>query len=568
MKEDNKDMLEDAKRHVAFPKAKRRGITQDGEPMRFQELEAVPPRGDILQEAKRLVPFPKARRSKNSPSTESFHQRGDVSILAEAKRLVAFPKTKRSVKQVPNQVNCAAAAVRLDETANPNLLPSIMLSEAKAGNWYPRGRVSISGVACLPTQTSQTAAASTTTTTYAARGVNSATSRRSSAMLQEAKAQTFYPRSTAFPGRGGMSTATATTDDSSVDPWQNGAVLPNTADILVKNYAPQLPRRSSVVSDVMLQQASSELTQEEPEALPALRRSCPAAFPYLAAVEASQPGAHAMTLVREGNRFVLMDSQDFQEPNLAVAMPVLQYNQWNTPHAIPMTATSIRRSIKSKKKNSKMILLLGPLLFLGGLLASTLCGSGLCSAKNTIAKEETVTSSTTGPFHRSEVEIMDIKSELCSALGDNFFDGAVTEDFQDFLPHQDVLQLSREKAFDWIIYTDPLQLGAYQSQHLLQRFVLALFYYYTSLFEPWAECNIPGESESIYCYYPEGGETSKIWGNHWLSGFDECMWAGVFCSNDENDGSIIELVLSKLDCLCVSKNSKMPTHDCGINFSQ
>jgi hypothetical protein len=113
------------------------------------------------------------------------------------------------------------------------------------------------------------------------------------------------------------------------------------------------------------------------------------------------------------------------------------------------------------------------------------------------------------------------------------------------------------KAADWIMNDDPLQLLP-ESFNLIQRYVLAMFYFASSEKEAWKSCNPPEEGENSTCVYkellevePELSYGSKVW-IRWLSGEDECDWAGVFC--DENS-YVAALELGDLTLLfvgCVS----------------
>ncbi|CAB9500803.1 leucine Rich Repeat [Seminavis robusta] len=103
---------------------------------------------------------------------------------------------------------------------------------------------------------------------------------------------------------------------------------------------------------------------------------------------------------------------------------------------------------------------------------------------------------------------------------------------------------TRQKAFDWIVNKDPMQLE-YDSPNLVQRFVLVLFYYQTTRHKPWKECNPPatgrGSASVNFCYEPDyltGEATSTIWGDHWLSASHECKWAGITCAEKKQTNEI------------------------------
>jgi hypothetical protein len=92
------------------------------------------------------------------------------------------------------------------------------------------------------------------------------------------------------------------------------------------------------------------------------------------------------------------------------------------------------------------------------------------------------------------------------------------------------------KAMEWILYDDALQLGPTDT-NLLQRFVLATFYFQTHEKGDWLACNRPVEEngEDDTCDHqllaatrPELQYTS-IPSYRWLGATDECTWAGVAC---------------------------------------
>jgi hypothetical protein len=104
------------------------------------------------------------------------------------------------------------------------------------------------------------------------------------------------------------------------------------------------------------------------------------------------------------------------------------------------------------------------------------------------------------------------------------------------------------KALDWIQYHDPLQLIP-SNETFIQRYVLALFYYSTSIQHEWsAGCAPAVDGETDACVYQrlvdvsEDGESnieSVPW-VRWLSGTSECNWAGILCS-DEQHVRVIEM---------------------------
>jgi hypothetical protein len=95
-----------------------------------------------------------------------------------------------------------------------------------------------------------------------------------------------------------------------------------------------------------------------------------------------------------------------------------------------------------------------------------------------------------------------------------------------------------QKAANWIMNEDPMQLPP-ESPNLIQRYLLAVFYFASTELGPWLSCNPPAEGENSTCTYQELVQVepglaygTKEW-IRWLSNEHECVWAGVFC--DENE---------------------------------
>ncbi len=102
------------------------------------------------------------------------------------------------------------------------------------------------------------------------------------------------------------------------------------------------------------------------------------------------------------------------------------------------------------------------------------------------------------------------------------------------------------KAFQWIVNTDPLQLGP-SDDNLVQRYLAVLLYCWTTQFGPWLSCNPPLQGQNESCFwanlvsvFPKKYE--QIPWIRWLTSHHECEWAGVFC-NKHNQ--IITLWLGK-----------------------
>ncbi|CAB9508305.1 leucine Rich Repeat [Seminavis robusta] len=92
----------------------------------------------------------------------------------------------------------------------------------------------------------------------------------------------------------------------------------------------------------------------------------------------------------------------------------------------------------------------------------------------------------------------------------------------------------------------------YDSPNLVQRFLLVLFYYQTTRYKPWKECNPvaspQGSATTNFCYQPHlttGEATVQIWGDQWLSASHECKWAGISCDEtvQSKERTVVELRL-------------------------
>lgn len=126
------------------------------------------------------------------------------------------------------------------------------------------------------------------------------------------------------------------------------------------------------------------------------------------------------------------------------------------------------------------------------------------------------------PAPTSFRETVGIQEQLVAVVGDERLNTVAS-------PH--------EKAADWIMNDDPLQLPP-DSPNLIQRYLLAVFYFASTELGPWLSCNPPAEGENSTCLYQEltQVEPGLVYGQkewiRWLSDEHECDWAGVFC--DEN----------------------------------
>jgi hypothetical protein len=117
------------------------------------------------------------------------------------------------------------------------------------------------------------------------------------------------------------------------------------------------------------------------------------------------------------------------------------------------------------------------------------------------------------------------------------------------------LEVGSEKLYDlstseflakqWIINEDPLQLVP-EDANLVQRFLLATFYYESHKLGNWRSCNKQGDEDPdetcsflrITKIYPR--EYEGVPGIRWLSSKHECQWAGLNC-DEFNQTRVIDL---------------------------
>ncbi|CAB9515102.1 leucine Rich Repeat [Seminavis robusta] len=135
--------------------------------------------------------------------------------------------------------------------------------------------------------------------------------------------------------------------------------------------------------------------------------------------------------------------------------------------------------------------------------------------------------------HSAAMKELAIRSALASHVGEHILNAEDT-------PYQ--------AAMDWILHKDPMQLDVF-SGNLIQRYVLALFYYKTSQGGPWISCNPPEEGKDNTCFVNEfaKNQTGDIVYQkldepdaRWLSEKHECEWAMVQCSPGR-DQSVVGL---------------------------
>jgi len=94
------------------------------------------------------------------------------------------------------------------------------------------------------------------------------------------------------------------------------------------------------------------------------------------------------------------------------------------------------------------------------------------------------------------------------------------------------------KALEWIIYEDPMQLEP-DATNFMQRYLMAYFYFATTVDGPWRSCNPPQTGEDYYCVWHKRDTPAtpryyiELPRTRWLSGQNECAWAGVSCDDEK-----------------------------------
>jgi hypothetical protein len=110
------------------------------------------------------------------------------------------------------------------------------------------------------------------------------------------------------------------------------------------------------------------------------------------------------------------------------------------------------------------------------------------------------------------------------------------------------------KALHWLKFDDPHQLEPKKSRTILQRFLMAYFYFATAVDQDWENCPPKTTStsgngvSSSYCReftYSKytGTVQKKVSPVGWLSNKSECAWPGVTC---DLQGQVVIIELSKL----------------------
>mmetsp|Transcript_10053 Transcript_10053/g.28584 ORF Transcript_10053/g.28584 Transcript_10053/m.28584 type:complete len:1102 (+) Transcript_10053:561-3866(+) len=93
-----------------------------------------------------------------------------------------------------------------------------------------------------------------------------------------------------------------------------------------------------------------------------------------------------------------------------------------------------------------------------------------------------------------------------------------------------------DQALLWLVYQDPLELSV-RASNLVQRYLVALFYFHTTTAGLWTSCNPPTADETDTCTIPKmvEGKIEAVETTRWLTGVSECKWEGVACGGTFGD---------------------------------
>lgn len=177
------------------------------------------------------------------------------------------------------------------------------------------------------------------------------------------------------------------------------------------------------------------------------------------------------------------------------------------PASIPLEReVNQNKSYFKHKLACATLLVVTVIATVGGVCGSGHCGNGSESAP--------VTSAPTS--YRSTLSL-EFEAQLLEEFG------------EDYLHEESDSVDARWKALNWILYEDPLQLEP-SAENFIQRFIMTLFYFQTSIEGPWEACDPSGPE---LCYSKIISKIESL-GNAWLSDYHECFWATVECSGIGN----------------------------------
>ncbi|CAB9518061.1 leucine Rich Repeat [Seminavis robusta] len=224
----------------------------------------------------------------------------------------------------------------------------------------------------------------------------------------------------------------------------------------------------------------------------------------------------------------LSNEADFTE-KIAEAQPVDdQSHIFAADSATPIDVEARKAREQVAANTRKGLLFTGALALIAVIVAVIVVIVSL--KKQQQLESETMAPATMAPTTSRE---LGVRAELARVIGE-----FVNEDDS---PYQ--------QAMDWILYEDAMILDEF-SENLIQRYVLALFYFKTSQEGPWVSCNPRRQGEDHTCVFSEFTRNQTT--NHvvyqtrnetevrWLSERHECEWAEIWCY-PAADGAVIAI---------------------------
>jgi hypothetical protein len=207
---------------------------------------------------------------------------------------------------------------------------------------------------------------------------------------------------------------------------------------------------------------------------------------------------------------------------LAVARPVTEHENGNT--MFTPTAVEYDNDMKPKSAWNNQRTILYFTLFLSSLIIGTI---GVVLGVTLTSKQSNASPMQHSLTHRETIGIYE-----------NIARSVSVEELNDPMsPYK--------KALDWITHEDPLLLTPDHPQ-FMQRYIVAYFYYATSLDHDWTKPCAPDSNQRDECKYQYPTrcmeDSPKIHSYRWLSKQDECKWAGIEC---DSQSQIIMIDLGK-----------------------
>jgi hypothetical protein len=166
-----------------------------------------------------------------------------------------------------------------------------------------------------------------------------------------------------------------------------------------------------------------------------------------------------------------------------------------------------------------------------------ICASILIAVPLAIANRSTTSSFTDSPTQAPSTAVEGIyREQFIAVVG----------------PEVDVMGSPHDRAANWIMFDDPQRLTPL-SDNLIQRYLLALFYFMTSENEanPWKSCGRPQgtldtcEFEKFTLLRNDTIAFVPEMATPWLSNTHECDWVGIMCDVGDTGSIVVALDICK-----------------------